>query len=447
MNKTIKFFKEISKIPRESGNEENISNYLCDFAKKRNLYYEKDAYNNVIIIKKSIENKESIILQAHMDMVCEKDENIEFDFERDSIEIIEEDGYLHANKTTLGADNGIGVAQILNILDSDLKCNIEAVFTVSEETTMIGAEKIDLSKLESKAMINLDGFEENTIVVGSSSFFDIILESNYEFKKISNKKIYKIKLSGLLGGHSGFDIDKNRGNASIILAELLNNINDIEIVNFVGGTKFNVIPSSAECIFASNENIEDVVNNSDLTIKLEVLENNEMYSLDNINSNKFIKSILSFKHGVFSKNSREEVTTSINLGVIDLKNQIIKIGMRSSKKEEETQCLEYIESYSLKNNLKFTILGSQPGFDTSETSSLVKSLKNAYENINNGNSPAIKSLHITVEAGFFREKIPNLDVAIISPKIIGAHTSKECVNIQSINECDKWLNNFLVNLY
>lgn len=447
MDRTIEFFKEISKIPRESGNEENISNYLCNFAQKRNLYYEKDKYNNVIIIKKKLENKESIILQAHMDMVCEKDENIEFDFKKDAIEIIEKNGYLYANKTTLGADNGIGVAQILNILDSDLKCNIEAVFTVSEETTMIGAEKIDLSKLESKIMINLDGFEENTIVVGSSSFFDIILESNYKFKEISNKKIYKVKLAGLLGGHSGFDIDKNRGNASIILAKLLDNINDIEIVNFIGGTKFNVIPSSAECIFASNENIEDIIYNSNLSIKLEVLEVNNMYVLDNLNSKNFIKSILSFRDGVFSKNNRKEVTTSINLGVVDLKNQIMKIGMRSSKKDEEKQCLEYIKNYSLKNNLKFTILGSQPGFDTEETSNLVRSLKKAYEAIDNGNSPEIKSLHITVEAGFFREKIPNLDVAIISPKIIGAHTPKECVNIQSIHKCDEWLSKFLVNLY
>ena len=188
MSKTIDFFNEISKIPRESGNEENISNYLCKFAEERSLYYEKDRYNNVIIKKKN-SNKAPIILQAHMDMVCEKGADKEFDFGNDSIEVIEENGYLRANGTTLGADNGIGVAQILNILDdSTIECNIEAVFTVEEETTMIGAEHIDVSSLEAKQLINLDGFEENTITIGSASFFDILLKCSYDFESIFNEE-------------------------------------------------------------------------------------------------------------------------------------------------------------------------------------------------------------------------------------------------------------------
>ena len=182
---TIDFFYEIAKIPRESGNEAQIAEYLCDFAKSRNLFYRRDEYNNVIIKKKNTE-KEPIILQAHTDMICEKEEGIEFDFSKDPINVYEENGILRARGTTLGADNGIGIAQILNILNNDdIKCNVEAVFTATEETTMIGAEKIDVSILESKKMINLDGFEENTIIKESTCFYDIILNTNYDFNEVS----------------------------------------------------------------------------------------------------------------------------------------------------------------------------------------------------------------------------------------------------------------------
>lgn len=186
--KTISFFKEIAQIPRESGNEEKIAEYLCEFADSRNLEYEKDKYNNVLIKKKNC-NKKPIILQAHTDMVCEKEENKNFDFAKDSIEVIEENGYLHANGTTLGADNGIGIAQILTVLDSNIKANIEAIFTVSEETSMIGSINFDASKLIGRMLLNLDGFEENTILIESAGFYDIILKMNNKFQEIKEDLI------------------------------------------------------------------------------------------------------------------------------------------------------------------------------------------------------------------------------------------------------------------
>lgn len=460
MSKTIDFFYEISKIPRESGNEENISNYLCKFAKDRSLYYAKDRYNNVIIKKKN-SDKVPIILQAHMDMVCEKENDKEFDFENDSIEVIEKNGYLRANETTLGADNGIGVAQILNILDDNtIECNIEAVFTVEEETTMIGAENIDVSSLDAKQMINLDGFEENTIIVGSASFFDIVLKWNYNFENIDSNdiNIYRVSLHGLLGGHSGTDIDKNRGNSSIILVDLLSKIDDIRLLDFVGGTKFNVIASTAECVFAtkmgSNE-LKSVVDKfiieekriySDIEVIVQSLSmDNGEKGLNTRISKAFIESVVSFRHGVFKKNARGEVIASINLGVVDLRNQIMKIGMRSSSKIEEKKCLEYIEKYAENNEFEFDILGSQPGFETDENSELITKLKDAFDRIEQTDKLSIESVHVTVETGFFKEKIDGLDVAIISPKILGAHTVNECVSIESIEKCDKWLKEFLLD--
>lgn len=449
MSKTIDFFYEISRIPRESGNESKIAEYLCDFAKERNLEYVKDEYNNVII-KKCNSEKEPLILQAHIDMVCEKDGDKEFDFDLDSIEVCEKDGYLCANGTTLGADNGIGVAQILNILDSDVLANIEAVFTASEETTMSGAENIDVGVLKGKKLICLDGFEEETILLESAAFFDIILKNKFRFDKSGNGNAYIIKLSGLEGGHSGFDINKGKGNAIQELAMFLENIKDIQLAHFNGGTKFNVIPSSAEAIFYTKCNVVEL--NDRLKEYLEskkreyksiamILEERDSLEqcLSNQDSYNYLHSLVSFKHGVYFENDSKEVTSSINLGVVDLVSQTFKIGMRSSRKKEEKEVLKYIKDYASNNNYEFVLLGSQPGFETSKDSFLIKKMREAYDKIDDVNKLKMKTVHITVEVGFFKEKIKNLDVAIISPNIIGAHTTLERVEISSVIKCDEWL--------
>lgn len=454
-NKTINFFKEISKIPRESGNEKQISDYICNFAKSRNLEYIQDKYNNVII-KKYVENSSPIILQAHLDMVCEKEKNLDFNFEKDSLEVYEENGFLRAKGTTLGADNGIGVAQILNILDSDLNISIEAVFTVSEETTMIGAENIDVSFLKGNKMINLDGFESDTIITESASFFDIVLETNFEFKKSNSEKVYTINLTGMLGGHSGFEINNNRGNSSIELASLIKKFENVQLIDFVSGTKFNVIPSSGKCTFSSDMEFEkinniinefqkqkqDEYNNPEFKITLEESEIEEFTCISIEESKKFLSAVTSFRHGVFFID--KQVTTSQNLGIVNLKENVFKIGVRSSRKNEEKIILDYLKTFSAENNFTFNIIGSQPGFETQEDSALIKKLVRAYGKIEN-KTPNLKSVHITVEAGFFENKLPGLQVAIISPKILGAHTINEMVNIESVKKCDMWLWETLLN--
>lgn len=452
-SKTIHFFREIAKIPRESGNESQIAKYLCEFAKKRNLYYECDIYNNVFIRKKTSDT-EPIILQAHTDMICEKLSEKDFNFKTDEIELIEQDGYLKANGTTLGADNGIGVAQILSVLDSDTPCNIEAVFTVSEETTMIGASKFDTSKLKGKKLLNLDGFEENTIIIGSACFYDIILNTNYVFKENEDMHEYEINLSGMPGGHSGFEIDKNCGNSIIELAKLLNEINDIKIISFSGGSKFNVIPSTAQAKFYTSLSLQEIQNiccKIQRRLKKEYpqikivtqKERSKGKSLNNNYSKVFLKSIIQFPHGVVNKNIKQEVTTSINLGIVDLEKQEFKVGMRSSKNVEEEQCLKILENYSNNYDMKLTVLDSQAGFDSNENCELIQGLLKAHPKELFKESPNLKSVHITVEVGLFKERIKDLQVAIISPNIQGAHTPKECVEIASIKKTDKWILDFL----
>lgn len=453
VDKTIEIFKEITQIPRESGNEEEIADYICEFAKKRKLEYKKDKWNNVLIKKKTC-NKPPIILQAHIDMVCEKLPEKKFDFEKDSIEIIEENGYLRANGTTLGADNGIGVAQILTILDSNLPCNVEAVFTVSEETSMIGAINFDTTELKGKQLLNLDGFEENTIIIESACFYDIVLKSKYRLKEENTESEYLISIEGLPGGHSGFEIDKNRGNSCIELAKILEQIGEYRLNNFVAGTKFNVIPSNGFAIFCTEQPLEEISKicreaeqklelqypNAQIKVKK---QNTIRKILNEKESKHFIRTILEFPHGVLYQNEKNEVTTSINLAVVDLQNNEIKVGMRSSKKQEEKQCINIIERYCEKQTLQFNILGTQPGFESNQNSKIIQNLLNSQPTKLFIKPVEMKSMHITVEVGFFQKKIPDLEIAIISPTITGAHTIQECVEIASIERTTEWIYKFL----
>ena len=330
MNKTVDFFKEIAKIPRESGNEEKITEYLCEFARKRNLEYYKDNYNNVLI-KKKTSDANPLILQAHTDMVCVS--NKDFDFTKESIEVIEKDGYLQANGTTLGADNGIGVAFILTILDCNIPCNIEAVFTSSEETTMRGAENFDTTKLTGKYLLNLDGFDENVIIRASAAYYDLEMDTNFKKEKSSFGNTYKITLSGLPGGHSGYDLDKNRGNAIIMLADFLKQFK-LELVSINGGTKNNVFPTKAEALINTNEDINqisfiDEYKNRYPNLKIDVIK--QEYIKDVLpNTSELLDFISNFPSKALHYNN--EPTTSLNLGNIN--NSHLEIGMRSTNKDE-----------------------------------------------------------------------------------------------------------------
>lgn len=446
---TLDYFKEISAIPRESGKEEKIANYLCTFAEQHHLFYMQDAFHNVVIKKKTLDVK-PLILQAHTDMVCEKVENNNFDFSKDSIKLLYQDGYIKADGTSLGADNGIGIAQILMILASDLKCNIEAVFTSSEETTMNGAIHFDANILEGRSMLNLDGFDENTIISEAACFYDLILKTNYQFIK-KKQKGYKISIRGLLGGHSGFEINKNRGNAIILLVKLLSTIKDIEISNLEGGTKFNVIPSHAYCSFYSSYTLEQlnivcshfIQENHKIypTMEIQITEEKILDYLNCKDSITYINNLLLFPHGIMFQNQNCFPTTSVNLGIADLKNNVLKIGMRSSKKEEEKICLERLQKYCSDYQYEFIIYGHQPGFESKSNSPIINTLLKTSPY---SKKTMITPVHITVEVGFFQEKIPNLDVAIICPHIEGAHTVNEKVEIESIMKTDQWLKDFII---
>ena len=277
INDVMKYFYEISKIPRMSGKEDKIADYVENFAKENNLQYFRDIYNNIIVIKEANRNgnQNSIILQCHLDMVCEKDENSNHNFETDSLELYIDGDYIKAKGTSLGADNGIGVAIALSILSSTKICHprIEAIFTVQEETTMGGAKQLDTSMLKGNKMICLDNMNEEELIIGcaGAKIFNYEIVGEKIEKDTNEYKLIKIAMNGFRGGHSGKDISKERGNPIKEMGHFLENIfnkYNITLRNIYGGKKVNVIPRECYC--------EIYINNKDFNkIKQEITNYNE----------------------------------------------------------------------------------------------------------------------------------------------------------------------------
>lgn len=447
-NSVFKFFEEISKIPRNSGKEKKMQNYLVEFAKSRNLPFYADEYNNVIIFKKT-SDVEPIILQAHTDMVCVKTPKSNVDFTKDPITLVKKGNLLKAKETSLGADDGIGVALILDILDSDIPCNIEAVFTSEEETTMQGAYKLDVKRLKSKQMICLDGFDGNTILTSSAGFVDFYVSFKTEKFMIDNTtktKTFYLCLSGLEGGHSGFDIDKNRGSSHKLLAQLLSKIKDFKLVKFFGGHNYNVIPSRSECFFTTDLPENELKN----IIKYFYITNRKVYknlkikcsrqlnqTLVSKNSENFINFINDFNQGVQYKDEEKNIIASQNLSEVNLEKGYFKIGLRSSDKKKEEVLIKNLKSLCEKYSFIGKVLDNQPAFNTLQNSSLLKKLEQT------GNNPKQTKMHIAVECGIFQERIKNLDAVIISPTITNAHSVNETLDINSTIYTSNWLKSFL----
>ena len=446
----LNFFRQISAIPRQSGNEKGMQEYLVNFAKIRHLPYYQDKYNNVIIYKKSAD-VEPIILQAHTDMVYVKTPNSLHDLQRDGINLIVEGNWMYAKDTSLGADDGIGVALILAILDADLPCNIEAVFTACEETTMQGAYQLDVTKLKAKKLICLDGFENNAIIVSSASFTDFLVNLDTRSQPLldSNYCFYRILVSGLAGGHSGFDIDKQRGNSHQLSVNFLQKLPNVLLSKFVGGYQFNVIPAKTEVIFATTTD--------EITVKKQVdtflREQQKLYPLLKItlekltqqteilrDSENILNFISEFTHGVLLKDQQGNVISSQNLSEVDTTAGTMKIGIRSNIDAEATTAVKKLKALCYEYGMNGKVIDTQPGFNTFPNSSLLSNLQCV-----NSNAKVIK-MHIAVECGIFQSRMPNLDTVIISPTILNAHSPQEKLDLDSVENTANWLEKFFRKL-
>ena len=439
---TLEYFKEILEIPRESGNEKKISEYLVKFAKENSLEYYTDEYYNVIIKKPSTNGStDTIILQDHTDMVCTSDNN--YDFKNKGIPWYIEDGYIKAHNTSLGADNGIGCSILLSILSNkNLKHpNLEAVFTVQEETTMLGAKKLDYSKITGKKLISVDGTEEGVIEVACAGMASIEINKHIEYEN-NNDNTYRLSIKGLPGGHSGVDIDKNRGNALKLMSTILNDLEEYRLISINGGSKENVIPSECECVIntVNTIDISKYLDKSypELSILVEEVEPQNRTIKKEI-STDIISFMNNIENGVLTYRDTFP-QTSLNLATIrTLDDEIkIEISIRSSNKDEESQYIKNVEDLALINNLNFILIDTKPFFTYKKESPLRDLLVKKYKELY-GKECILEDVHAGLEGGLFSDKIPDIDICVIAPNLYDIHSINEHVEIESVYRVYNWI--------
>lgn len=464
----LKYFYEISKIPRKSGNEERIAKYLIKFAKERNLKYYTDSKFNVIIWKDAsigYEDKEILGFQCHTDMVCEKIDGSNHDFSKDSLDLIIENKFLKAKDTTLGADNGIGVAYILEILDSNLNTpKLECIFTSTEETTMEGVRFLDGNILKSKRIISFDNFLDTEILVSSATAKRWVSKIYMKRQEKDENLIYcKLNMSGFKGGHSGIDIwNKKRGNPIKIVADILNEFQSISISEIKGGSSENVIPRDIKVVFAIEENERDILEKieskleiikkvyGNICIYLRELEEKEkgqirIYSKED--SKRLLEYIVNYKNGPLEYDKEGNVILSGNLGRIEsFENYVLlKYSVRYNDKKIGEKLVSEIEENMEKYNVICEESSYMLGYEEPKESKLLDIVEKAYIEVM-GNIPKKKKSQACLECGYLGQKIENLEYIAIAPNIFDAHSPKERVEIASANKVWKIIEELIENM-
>lgn len=456
------YFNEISKIPRRSGNEKGIGDFLLNFAKERGFESRRDEFLNVVIKKpatKGYENAPAVILQGHLDMVCEKNKNTDFDFEKDALKLMINDGWLEADGTTLGADNGIAVAFALAVLDSDDLEHpaIEVVMTTDEEIGLTGALNMNASDLKGKYFINLDSEEEGEITVSCAGGLKAYLEYPIEYDDVitDGRILLEITVEGLLGGHSGVEIDQNRGNAIKILGRVLDELNtemDMHLVDIYGGMKDNVIPREASAFVLIRDEDEDLFNEiiglTDRELKNEFIKSDPgiMIRSEEINCESSINVlprqqtdtaiflINALPNGVqnMSQDIPGFVETSLNLGIVQLKDEFIKyvFATRSSVPSRKHRMTRMLQIFARQTGSDITVTAEYPGWDFKQDSKLLVKAIDVYKDLY-GKEPVVKGIHAGLEAGVFLEKLKDADAISIGPNMMAVHSPDEKLNIES----------------
>lgn len=458
IDRIFDIFGEMSSIPHGSGDMEKIANYCVDFAKKLDLKYHRDDANNVIIYKNA--NKcqgdlSPVILQGHLDMVCQKEEGLDFNFLEEPLKLIYDSDFLKASGTTLGADNGIAVAMILSLLErNDIPHPpIEAVFTTDEEIGMLGAKELDCSLLSGKKFINLDSEEDDTVTVSCAggSDFKATLKIDREIRT-ANK--VKITLGGLKGGHSGVEIDKHRINANVLggrFLDYLNRISEIDIISVNGGDKANAIPCLCEIeIATTDQKIEEKINDFYETVAKEISFNEpnfkiEVSVIENVScpilskevTDKLIYILCCIPNGIIDMSSEITglVETSLNLGIlITSDNTIVFHSALRSNKKSSLDFLENKLKLFFKNiDADIETFGHYPPWEYKNDSTLRELYIDIYTAAT-GTSPKVEAIHAGLECAVFSSAIKNADCIAIGPNIFDAHTVNERLEVSSVEK-------------
>ena len=465
--KVFEYFEAISNIPRGSGNEKGISDYLLNFGKSLGLESIQDKALNVIIKKpgtKGYENAPTVIIQGHMDMVCEKNNGVEHDFEKDPLKLRIVDDYIYATDTTLGADNGIAVAYAMAILASNDIPHppIEVLITTDEETGMSGAMAINKEHIDGKILINLDNEEEGYLLVSCAGGIRSTATLNIEKQDIKDKKLIKINISGLKGGHSGMDIIKERGNSNKILGRVLKGLSkevEFNIVKFNGGSKNNAIPREAEAVITINSSDEktviDVIRNwndiignelrtQDSGLKIEALsiDDKEEKEFTDESTKKVVDLLYIYPNGINSKSVEIDglVESSTNLGVLTTSDTAVEFdsAIRSSvpslKEEIVLRSKTIVELFGG----EFTTTADYPGWEYNPDSKIREICQKVHKDLY-GNEAKIVAIHAGVECGLFNEKLGDLDMISFGPNLYDVHTPDEHMSISSVRNCYEYL--------
>jgi len=460
-NKVFYWFEEITKIPHGSGNMEKISEFCEKFAKERKLEYIRDNSNNVIIKKPATsgyENSEPIILQGHLDMVCEKEDDCDIDFLKDSLRLEVDGDFVSAKGTTLGADNGIAVGYMLALLDSSDIAHpaLEMLFTVDEEIGLLGAGLVDLSSLKSKKLINMDSEKEGifTVSCAGGARVECVIPIVREEKE---GIIYNITISGLKGGHSGEMIDKNRGNSNILMGRFLNSLmkkEELRIVDISGGLKDNAIPVKTTAIVVCKNDIDKYINeyndilkneyrasDSDVFVSFEK-KNGKISVADEKSSNNIVFLLTALPNGIqkMSAEIKNLPETSLNLGILVTEEAKVSMSfaLRSSVETAKTALVEKLTAITEYAGGYVEISGIYSGWEYNEASELRKTMVEVYKKMYN-EEPVIKAIHAGLECGVLCEKIKGLDCISIGPDLLDIHTPMERMSISSVKRIWEFL--------
>ncbi|NLO71430.1 MAG: aminoacyl-histidine dipeptidase [Porphyromonadaceae bacterium] len=461
-------FYEISQIPRPSKKEDKIRAYLQEFGAKNNFETKTDKAGNVLITKPATpgyEDKKTVILQAHMDMVCEKNSGVEFNFETDAIQTEIRGEWLHAKGTTLGADNGIGMALMLAVLSSaDVKHpKLECLFTTDEETGLTGAFALEENWLTGDVLINLDSEDDGEIFVGCAGGIDTTAYFRYKTRKTpSGYFAFSVQVSGLLGGHSGDDINKGLANANKVLNRILWNMHaemDLRIAKIDGGNLHNAIPREASALavvpYADKEKVRVIFNqiasdieheNKEVETKMRLALHSEDVPVETMNkksTRRLLNMIYACLHGVkaMSADMPGLVETSTNLASVKmLENDTVKIvtSQRSSVESAKYDIAHQVEAVFRLGGCKVSHGDGYPGWKPNLNSDILKVAEKSYEKLFN-QTPKIKAIHAGLECGLFLKKYPHLDMISIGPTMRGVHSPDERLHIPAVGKAWEWL--------
>ncbi|MBQ7134453.1 MAG: aminoacyl-histidine dipeptidase [Ruminococcus sp.] len=453
-HRVFHYFEELSSIHRGSGDMEAVSQYCVNFAKEHNLKYYTDRLNNVVIFKDGTcgyENSQPVILQGHLDMVCQKTEDCSIDFLNDGLDIYVDGDFVKAKGTTLGADNGIAVSMVLSVLESDTIAHppIEAIFTTDEETGMYGAKALDMSILKGKRMINIDSEEDDCITVSCAGGSDFRAEKAIERTTKTGDKV-TITLKGLRGGHSGIEINSGKLNANKVMGKALSSLSDkvdFEIISISGGDKPNAITNRCEVELCVSGDYEEKLNTVLSNVKVEFLDAEKdlefeliiekIHECETIGKEltKHITEILATTpNGVIemSKNIENLVETSLNLGVLytDENNLVLHFALRSNKKSGLSKLENDMMEFFRKYDFEIETFGHYPPWEYRENSPLRDMYKDLYCEVFK-KAPRVEAIHAGLECGVFASQVEDFDCIAIGPNIFDAHTVNERLSIKS----------------